>query len=126
MRPPALLCQRGCSPPRRAAHLHGHDCAPIHGYRDRAAPAALAQVVSDIDDTLMSSGGHFPAGCDARLPRHCVYPGAVAFLNELDTGHVLRVRARARAHRACHARLQERRHASERARGRQRARAQAR
>ncbi len=57
----------------------------------------VAQVVSDIDDTLMSSGGHFPAGCDARLPRHCVYPGAVAFLNELDTGHVLRVQARARA-----------------------------
>lgn len=41
----------------------------------------------------MSSGGHFPAGCDARLPKHCVYPGAVAFLNELDTGHVLRIQA---------------------------------
>lgn len=50
-------------------------------------------MVSDIDDTLMSSGGHFPAGCDARLPKHCVYPGAVAFLNELDTGHVLRIQA---------------------------------
>ena len=53
-----------------------------------------SQVVSDIDDTLMSSGGAFPAGCDARLPKHCVYPGAVAFLNELDTGHVLRIQAR--------------------------------
>jgi hypothetical protein len=90
-------------------------------------PAAGAQVVSDIDDTLMSSGGHFPAGCDGRLPRHCVYPGAVAFLNELDTGHVLRVQARARSPRTPrHARVQERRRAPERARGRQRARPQAR
>ncbi|KAK9825469.1 hypothetical protein WJX81_006378 [Elliptochloris bilobata] len=65
-------------------------------------PGIALKVVSDIDDTLMSSGGAFPAGCDARLPRHCVYPGAVAFLNELDTGHVLRIqacrRAAARAH----------------------------
>ena len=48
-------------------------------------------MVSDIDDTLMSSGGSFPAGRDQRYPRRCVYPGALAFYNELDTGHVLRM-----------------------------------
>lgn len=49
------------------------------------------QVVSDIDDTLMSSGGSYPAGRDMRYPHNCVYPGVLAFYNELDAGHVLRV-----------------------------------
>ncbi len=47
--------------------------------------------MSDIDDTLMSSGGSYPAGRDMRYPHNCVYPGVLAFYNELDAGHVLRV-----------------------------------
>jgi phosphatidate phosphatase APP1 len=49
------------------------------------------QVISDIDDTLMCSGGAYPAGRDTRYPHACVYPGVLAFYNELDAGHVLRV-----------------------------------
>ena len=48
------------------------------------------QVVSDIDDTLMCSGGSYPAGRDTRYPHNCVYPGILAFYNELDVGHVQR------------------------------------
>ena len=33
------------------------------------------KVLSDVDDTLCSSGGHFPAGCDASYSKHTVYPG---------------------------------------------------
>jgi hypothetical protein len=55
------------------------------------AEGDVRQVVSDIDDTLMSSGGSYPAGRDMRYPRDCVYPGVLAFYNELDAGHVLRI-----------------------------------
>lgn len=47
-------------------------------------------MVSDIDDTLMCSGGKYPAGRDMRYPHNCVYPGILAFYNELDVGHVQR------------------------------------
>lgn len=49
------------------------------------------QVVSDIDDTLMCSGGHFPAGTDTRFPRNCVYPGVLAFYKRLDMAFVDRI-----------------------------------
>ena len=51
----------------------------------------LLKIVSDIDDTLMCSGGHWPAGCDRRYPRKCIYPGVLAFFKELDTRQALRV-----------------------------------
>ncbi len=53
--------------------------------------AAYLQVVSDIDDTLMCSGGHFPAGSDLRYPRNCVYPGVLAFYRGLDTAFASRI-----------------------------------
>ena len=37
------------------------------------------KVISDMDDTLVCSGGRWPAGCDNRIPRHEVYPGALRF-----------------------------------------------
>lgn len=42
------------------------------------------KVLSDIDDTLFSSGGSFPAGVDTRFPRKCYYPGVLALFAELD------------------------------------------
>ena len=42
------------------------------------------KVLSDIDDTLFSSGGSFPAGVDSRYPRKCYYPGVLALFAELD------------------------------------------
>ena len=47
----------------------------------------LLQVVSDIDDTLMCSGGFWPAGRDTRYPKRCQYPGALALYSELDIGY---------------------------------------
>jgi len=44
------------------------------------------KVVSDIDDTLWSSAGHFPAGVDSRFPRHCFYPGVFALHREISSG----------------------------------------
>lgn len=47
----------------------------------------MLQVVSDIDDTLMCSGGFWPAGRDTRYPKKCMYPGALTFYSELDIGY---------------------------------------
>ena len=49
------------------------------------APAgAVLKVLSDIDDTVFSSGDSFPAGVDSRYPRKCYYPGALALYAALD------------------------------------------
>ncbi|GLE00289.1 hypothetical protein PINS_up009016 [Pythium insidiosum] len=47
---------------------------------------AWRKVLSDVDDTLYSSGGRYPAGIDTRYPRHVVYPGVLSFYRELDMG----------------------------------------
>jgi hypothetical protein len=44
------------------------------------------KILSDVDDTLLSSGGLFPAGIDKKYPRKVVYPGVLAFYRELDLG----------------------------------------
>lgn len=41
----------------------------------------------------MCSGGRWPAGRDTRFPRQCVYPGVLALYNELDIGHMQRIKA---------------------------------
>jgi hypothetical protein len=47
---------------------------------------AWRKVLSDVDDTLYSSGGRYPAGIDERYPRHVLYPGVLSFYRELDMG----------------------------------------
>jgi len=47
---------------------------------------AWRKILSDVDDTLISSGGHYPAGCDKRYPKKALYPGVLAFYRELDLG----------------------------------------
>ena len=37
------------------------------------------KVLSDVDDTLYSSGGKFPAGADEEYPKHQLYPGCLKF-----------------------------------------------
>ena len=44
------------------------------------------KILSDVDDTFFSSGGRFPAGCDASYPRHVLYPGVLSVYRELDVG----------------------------------------
>lgn len=47
--------------------------------------AVGVKILSDIDDTVLCSGGVFPAGCDKRLPKKMVYPGFATLLRELDS-----------------------------------------
>eukprot|EP00931_Biecheleriopsis_adriatica_P023227 TRINITY_DN14715_c0_g1_i2.p1 TRINITY_DN14715_c0_g1~~TRINITY_DN14715_c0_g1_i2.p1 ORF type:complete len:876 (+),score=161.70 TRINITY_DN14715_c0_g1_i2:57-2684(+) len=42
------------------------------------------KVVSDIDDTLFSSGGRFPAGVDKSYPKGAMYPGCLTLYRLLD------------------------------------------
>eukprot|EP01033_Poteriospumella_lacustris_P011058 gene11060-7871_t len=44
------------------------------------------KVLSDIDDTLVSSGGSFPKGVDTNFPKQSIYPGVLAFYRELNLG----------------------------------------
>jgi len=44
------------------------------------------KVLSDIDDTLFSSGGKWPAGADVRFPKRQIYPGVLALFRELGRG----------------------------------------
>jgi hypothetical protein len=55
--------------------------------RTRLRKRRLRKVLSDVDDTLLSSGGRFPAGCDRSYPRKALYPGVLAFYEELDKQH---------------------------------------
>eukprot|EP00939_MAST-03C_sp_MAST-3C-sp1_P003607 g3607.t1 len=52
--------------------------------RIRLRKRRLRKVLSDVDDTLFSSGGRYPAGTDRTYPRHALYPGVLAFYEELD------------------------------------------
>lgn len=47
---------------------------------------AWRKVLSDVDDTLFCSAGHYPSGIDRRFPKKAVYPGVLAFYRELDLG----------------------------------------
>ena len=50
------------------------------------AKSAWRKVLSDVDDTLLSSGGRYPAGMDRRYGHHVLYPGVTRFYRELDLG----------------------------------------
>jgi len=49
-----------------------------------ASRPVLRKVLSDVDDTFICSGGHWPAGIDGRMQKGSVYPGASAFMRQLD------------------------------------------
>mmetsp|Transcript_40090 Transcript_40090/g.84174 ORF Transcript_40090/g.84174 Transcript_40090/m.84174 type:complete len:1284 (+) Transcript_40090:51-3902(+) len=44
------------------------------------------KILSDVDDTLTSSGGSYPAGIDKRYIKRVVYPGVIGLYRELDVG----------------------------------------
>lgn len=52
--------------------------------RIRLRKRRMRKILSDVDDTLFSSGGRYPAGADRTYPRHALYPGVLAFYEELD------------------------------------------
>ena len=47
---------------------------------------AWRKILSDVDDTLLSSGGSYPAGVDKRYTKKVVYPGVIGLYRELDLG----------------------------------------
>ena len=47
---------------------------------------AWRKILSDVDDTLTSSGGSYPAGIDKRYAKKVVYPGVIGLYRELDLG----------------------------------------
>ena len=47
---------------------------------------AWRKILSDVDDTLSSSGGSYPAGIDRRYGKKVIYPGVLSFYRELDLG----------------------------------------
>ena len=72
---------------QREASVHAaHRLLSTKISRLRSARRGDRKVLSDIDDTLMSSGGVYPAGIDRRWPRKAVYPGVLALYRELDLG----------------------------------------
>jgi len=78
----------------RVSRREKHPCPSSALFGDMPPAGKLLKIVSDIDDTLMCSGGHWPAGCDRRYPRKCIYPGVLAFFKELDTRQALRVQVK--------------------------------
>lgn len=53
-------------------HLQRQGAAVLKELQDQgpgAPPGAVLKILSDIDDTVFSSGGSFPAGVDTRYPR---------------------------------------------------------
>ncbi len=47
---------------------------------------AWRKILSDVDDTLLCSAGHYPAGIDKRFGKKVLYPGVLSFYRELDLG----------------------------------------
>ena len=62
------------------------DSVPVSHGSARGLARPLRKILSDVDDTLFSSGGKYPAGIDDRFPAHCLYPGVLEFFKELDIG----------------------------------------
>eukprot|EP00427_Karlodinium_veneficum_P045628 CAMPEP_0169272206 /NCGR_PEP_ID=MMETSP1016-20121227/50273_1 /TAXON_ID=342587 /ORGANISM="Karlodinium micrum, Strain CCMP2283" /LENGTH=370 /DNA_ID=CAMNT_0009358095 /DNA_START=112 /DNA_END=1221 /DNA_ORIENTATION=- len=76
---------------RLIRHLDNEANLLVHGAssssRSRSSLLAASgrlKILSDIDDTLMSSGGRFPKGCDGTWPHSHCYPGVLSFYRRLD------------------------------------------
>jgi hypothetical protein len=59
-------------------HIHSEGMQIREKYEEKAT-----KVVSDVDDTLICSGGRWPAGVDKRLPRKAIYPGVDKLFQEI-------------------------------------------
>jgi hypothetical protein len=74
MRRPQLyvcVCFQGECQKQVMQHLQreGAALAAEAAARNPAMPGVALKIMSDIDDTVFSSGGSFPAGCDKRYPK---------------------------------------------------------
>jgi len=75
--------------PRQAVQVHLREQSLlVRAANFGAAPQGTRggigiKILSDVDDTLYSSGGSFPAGCDKTFPKHRVYPGCLELFRVL-------------------------------------------
>eukprot|EP00397_Hematodinium_sp_SG-2012_P001855 GEMP01001860.1.p1 GENE.GEMP01001860.1~~GEMP01001860.1.p1 ORF type:complete len:864 (+),score=126.58 GEMP01001860.1:112-2703(+) len=53
-------------------------------YTGKQTKHAWRKILTDMDDTLLCSGGWYPAGIDTRYPRNVLYPGVTTFLHALE------------------------------------------
>eukprot|EP00913_Durusdinium_trenchii_P016279 g15298.t1 len=58
----------------------------IHSFTTSEPCKGPVQVLTDVDDTFMSSGGSWPAGCDGVYQKSVIYPGFAQFVVELARG----------------------------------------
>jgi hypothetical protein len=81
------LVYRDISSPELRAEIIAHLAREAEVVKhDGLLPRERRKILSDVDDTLFSSGGHFPAGIDRSYPHHVLYPGVTSFYRELDLG----------------------------------------
>ena len=59
-------------------HIHSEGMKIREAYEKK-----VTKIVSDVDDTLICSGGRWPAGVDRRLPRKAMYPGVGTLFQEI-------------------------------------------
>eukprot|EP00658_Telonema_sp_P-2_P016120 TRINITY_DN16245_c0_g1_i6.p1 TRINITY_DN16245_c0_g1~~TRINITY_DN16245_c0_g1_i6.p1 ORF type:complete len:893 (+),score=250.46 TRINITY_DN16245_c0_g1_i6:139-2817(+) len=59
---------------------------PAHVCGSGSPTLTCLKLLSDLDDTLYSSGGDGIGGVDITLEKHVLYPGVLAFLREMDMG----------------------------------------
>jgi len=57
----------------------------------QARKSGPLKILSDIDDTLVCSGGSWPSGTDSRFPKGTLYPGILPLFQELDSYHMQQV-----------------------------------
>ncbi|CAE7315697.1 unnamed protein product, partial [Symbiodinium sp. CCMP2456] len=72
---------------RALRHIQKEGRRMAKQYAPHKAPI---KIISDVDDTLYGSGGHFPAGCDERFPKSQVYPGVLALFKEITAERAMK------------------------------------
>lgn len=81
-----LLGQTLLKPARRMQKSHSLSSLPSMATVLNSNAGRCRKILSDIDDTLFSSGGKWPAGIDQAFPKHFLYPGVLQFYKELEIG----------------------------------------
>jgi hypothetical protein len=75
-----------CHFKKEAAVQQAHVDMGTRKARMRRMERGWRKVLSDVDDTLTSSGGSYPSGIDKRYNKRVVYPGVIGLYRELDLG----------------------------------------
>jgi len=61
-----------------------HSPAHLKPYDGIRTKHQWKKILTDMDDTLLCSGGWYPAGIDLRYPRNTAYPGVTTFFHTME------------------------------------------